>query len=325
MAKISIYLNAKASGTDRFVWEKKLREYLFRHQLIIHTPSSIDELKKEVACDIKEGTEYIFSVGGDGTANVLIQELAGTQVRLLIIPTGTANDLASELGISRNIKKIITMFQNRQIEPIDLININGKYMITNGGIGLASDVATSINTLRAKFPIFRDIMRYTGDQIYSMILGFNVVKWNFPIYNIQVESNNLENKLLKVKTSMLFINNQPTLAGKFNLAPATNNQDGKFNVTIFTHKTRKSLIQAILNIKKGNFPTNDPNLIFFETDNVKLTNLDKKPLLFFGDGEQLITDQFFDVTIKPNFIHCFCFKSGNMQEHSYELDIIEAF
>jgi len=325
MAKISIYLNAKASGTDRFVWENKLREYLFRHQLIIHTPPTIDELKKEVECDIKESTEYIFSVGGDGTANVLIQELAGTQIRLLIIPTGTANDLASELGISRNIKKIITMFQNRQIEPIDLININGKYMITNGGIGLASDVATSINALRSKFPIFRDIMRYTGDQIYSMILGFNVLKWNFPAYNIQIESSDLENKILKVKTPMLFINNQPTLAGKFNLAPATCNQDGKFNVTIFNHKTRKNLVRAILNIKRGNFPKNDPELIFFETDNIKLTNLDKKPLLFFGDGEQLVTSQSFDITIKPNFIHCFCLKGSRIQEHNYELDMIEAF
>ncbi|OFZ55346.1 MAG: hypothetical protein A2328_12025, partial [Bdellovibrionales bacterium RIFOXYB2_FULL_36_6] len=274
---------------------------------------------------IKEGTEYIFSVGGDGTANVLIQELAGPPVRLLIIPTGTANDLAGELGISRNIKKIITMFQNRQIEPIDLININGKYMITNGGIGLASDVATSINTLRSKFPFFRDIMRYTGDQIYSMILGFKITKWNFPHYNIKIESSHLEKKIIKVKTPMLFINNQPTLAGKFNLAPATCNQDGKFNVTIFTHQTRKSLIQAILSIKKGNFPINDPDLIFFETDNVKLTNLDKEQLMFFGDGEQLVTNKTFNITINPNFIHCFCFKSGNIQEHSYGLDMIEAF
>ena len=124
---------------------------------------------------------------------------------------------------------------------------------------------------------------------------------------------------------MLFINNQSTLAGKFILAPATNNQDGKFNVTIFTHQSRKSLVRAILAIKKGNFPKHDPDLIFFETDNVKLTNLDKKPLLFFGDGEQLITNPTFNITIQPNFIHCFCFKSGRIQEHSYGLDMIEAF
>lgn len=48
---------------------------------------------------VHEGMDAVFALGGDGTANEVIQALAGTDVRLGIIPGGGANVLARNLGL----------------------------------------------------------------------------------------------------------------------------------------------------------------------------------------------------------------------------------
>src|SRR6267142_3332482 len=48
---------------------------------------------------VAAGSDTVFACGGDGTIHDVIQELAGTQVALAILPFGTANALAHDLGI----------------------------------------------------------------------------------------------------------------------------------------------------------------------------------------------------------------------------------
>jgi diacylglycerol kinase family enzyme len=46
-----------------------------------------------------DGSDTVFACGGDGTIHDVIQGLAGTPVALAILPFGTANALAHDLGI----------------------------------------------------------------------------------------------------------------------------------------------------------------------------------------------------------------------------------
>ena len=98
MQKITIYLNKQASNTSYSHWKKRITRQLFRSELIFRTPSSIEELNKNLQEDIQNKVDAIISVGGDGTSNILIQNMANTDIGLLVIPAGTANDLASELS-----------------------------------------------------------------------------------------------------------------------------------------------------------------------------------------------------------------------------------
>ena len=130
--------------------------FFFRHHITFHHPLSLIDLSLQLKKDVSTDVDYIFSVGGDGTANKIVQEIIGSKIKLLIIPAGTANDLARELEISANIKSIAKAFNQKETLTLDAININGHYMLTSGGLGLTSTVAEKLIITEKIFPALKD-------------------------------------------------------------------------------------------------------------------------------------------------------------------------
>ena len=65
----------------------------------------------------RHGSDLIVVAGGDGTINEVTQGMAGTDVPLAILPAGTANVLACEMGVSGDIGKAA--------KQLSLIRLNG--------------------------------------------------------------------------------------------------------------------------------------------------------------------------------------------------------
>lgn len=92
---------------------------------------------------IKEISKNIFSykpqvvaaAGGDGTVNLVAALLEGSHIALLIIPGGSANGMAKELGI-KNIPSAIKLIETGEYKSIDLIRINGRICIHLADVGL---------------------------------------------------------------------------------------------------------------------------------------------------------------------------------------------
>jgi diacylglycerol kinase (ATP) len=58
---------------------------------------------------LEEGAELVFAWGGDGTVRRCLGELAGTETCLAVIPAGTANLFATNLGIPREIEQAVAI------------------------------------------------------------------------------------------------------------------------------------------------------------------------------------------------------------------------
>lgn len=289
MQTISVYLNKRASSMEDDSFKKAISHSLFRSNLRFREPVNINELNENLVQDIDQNVDAIVSVGGDGTVNTLIQKLSGTDIGLLVIPGGTANDLACELGNQKNIKRVIQNIRSCETKKIDLVEINGKLMATNGGIGFGSDVAQKINSIRAKVPAFKKFMNITGKNVYSIFALQELLGLNLKYHNVVLESEEFSSQ---VNAATIMINNQPILGGTFNVAPGTANNDGKVNVTLLTHKSRQKLIRCVYQLAAGQYPVHDPDFISFETSSLKIKNLDtNQPLKFFGDGEILLEDE----------------------------------
>jgi diacylglycerol kinase (ATP) len=323
MAKISVYLNSNASHSTGNFSQEEFRKFFFRHEVQVRSPKGLDDLNSQIASDLDEGTEYIFAVGGDGTANTISQNLIGKNVKLMVVPAGTANDFAQEIGISSNLKKISQVFNNQTTKKVDAIKVNGRYMISNGGLGLANEVAKTVNRYRHEKPGFKRFMKTFGKQTYSLIYAQHILAKPFVTRSVMIESPDFPLINPRINTAMILINNQEYIGGKFRVAPFTKNDDGKFNVSLFLHKNRIDLMKCTLQMMSGIYPKNDKELITFETDKLILNELDGFPLEFFGDGETFPASSVLDISIEKNALEVCTYKGESFFCSSYSLDQIE--
>ncbi|MBC7714320.1 MAG: NAD(+)/NADH kinase [Rhizobacter sp.] len=302
MQNISVYLNHKASNGSHD-WQGMINNALFRSKIDYPESKTIIELYDNLDRDVANNVDAVLSVGGDGTVHAIIQKLAGTDIGLLVVPGGTANDFARVMGSDSNIKKIAQTIRLDTRKKIDLININGRFMATNGGLGFAAEVAKEINELRKIYPHFKKLMKFSGKNIYSLFLAKKMMNKEITSYKFKIESDVFNETLY---SPLVLINNQPMLGGSFEVAPETNHQDGKFNVTILKHENRLELITCMLKIMNGNYPKDDKNLISFETSEAKIQLLEANhDLSFFGDGELFQGDQTWNIKCYPGFLNVF--------------------
>ncbi len=311
MQEISVYLNKTASNGQSEFWRKGLDRYLFRSQINWRTPKDRIELKEMIQADILDKVAGIVSIGGDGTVNTIIQNMAGSDVGLLVLPGGTANDLANELGHDRNLKHLVQSIREKNLKKVDLIKINDCFMVTNGGIGFGGDVAMKINNLRKQFPSFRRVMKVSGKRIYSLFVAQELMGLRLKRYPIKITT---DDNVLDVDAVTVLINNQKTLAGSFKVAPNTDNTDGKVNVIVLTHKSRKDLISCVLNVALEKMPLDDPHFYTFETSKLSLEMKNGEKVSFFGDGEILGHSEKFEIEVMKQALTLFT-KKVNGEKH----------
>lgn len=91
---------------------------------------------KRVKKALKEGAETIFVWGGDGMVQRCVDAMAESDARLAIIPAGTANLFASNLGIPDDIAEAVQVGLNGTERTLDVGKMNGERFAVMAGAGL---------------------------------------------------------------------------------------------------------------------------------------------------------------------------------------------
>ena len=91
---------------------------------------------KRAKLALEEGADLVMVWGGDGTVQRCVDALAGSGVPIAIIPAGTANLFASNLGIPKDIAKAVRIGLHGERRPIDVGRINGERFAVMAGTGL---------------------------------------------------------------------------------------------------------------------------------------------------------------------------------------------
>ena len=91
---------------------------------------------ERVSKALKGGAETIFIWGGDGMVQRCVDAAAGSDVRLAIIPAGTANLFASNLGIPDDIAEAVQVGLNGTERTLDVGKMNGERFAVMAGAGL---------------------------------------------------------------------------------------------------------------------------------------------------------------------------------------------
>ena len=85
---------------------------------------------------LKRGADLIFVWGGDGTVQQCIDVLAGSPATLAILPAGTANLLATNLGIPKDLESAVRIGLHGSRRKLDVGVVNGERFAIMAGTGL---------------------------------------------------------------------------------------------------------------------------------------------------------------------------------------------
>ena len=112
--------------------------------------ASPDDARQRTRSAVQQRADMVIAVGGDGTINSVIQELAGSETALGIIPSGTFNVWARETGIPLDISGARDVLLNGRTRRIDLGRVHDRYFLLMAGIGFGGTVTYSVKKEKMK-------------------------------------------------------------------------------------------------------------------------------------------------------------------------------
>lgn len=87
-----------------------------------------------------EGARMVAAAGGDGTVSAVASRLAGSGTVLGVLPMGTLNHFAKDLGLPLDLDAALDVLANGRTVAVDVGEVNGRVFINNSSIGIYPDI-----------------------------------------------------------------------------------------------------------------------------------------------------------------------------------------
>lgn len=181
----------------------------------------------------------IYSVGGDGTVNEIVNGIAGTDSALGVIPTGSGNDFIRSIHSKFEIKEMLISTIRGEEKSIDLARVNDKYFINISSIGFDADVVFNADK-------FKKVPGITGSMAYVFSIVYSVFKKKICDIKIDIDGEKMELKLL-----LAAIANGKYYGGGMLPAPGAELDDGLFDICLVTEVSRLQILNLFPKYMKG--------------------------------------------------------------------------
>ena len=135
---------------------KRAQVEAFAQDCVVCATTRTGEAEGMARRGVEEGFEKIVAAGGDGTINEVVNGLAGTKATLGLLPIGTMNVFANELGLPvHDLELCWKVIRNDSTRTVDLPKANQKFFVQLAGVGLDAQVVkeTSLQLKRNFGPL----------------------------------------------------------------------------------------------------------------------------------------------------------------------------
>lgn len=134
---IIIIINPAArSDRARSAWEK-IGAFSRARVEPTTAPGDAQRIARQAAAD---GYRIVVAAGGDGTINEVVNGIAGSGSALGILPVGTMNVFARELGLPNDLEEAWEIIESGSTREIDLAQANDQYFVQLAGVGFDAQV-----------------------------------------------------------------------------------------------------------------------------------------------------------------------------------------
>ena len=95
-----------------------------------------DDISSLAARAVAENCKVVVAGGGDGTISAVAGALTGTNIALGVLPIGTLNHFAKDVGIPLELETAVRNLFTGQVTKVDVGEVNGRIFVNNSGIGI---------------------------------------------------------------------------------------------------------------------------------------------------------------------------------------------
>ncbi|HYK80428.1 MAG TPA: diacylglycerol kinase family protein [Micropepsaceae bacterium] len=174
--------------------------------------------------------DAVIAGGGDGTIHTVAAALAGTGVKLGILPLGTLNHFAKDLGIPMELEGAVEVIAAAHEVNIDVGEVNGIVFINNSSIGVYPYMVLDRERLRRR----RGLRKWTA----MGLAGLHMLRV-FPVRRLRVQA---EGWVDPCRTPCLFVGNNKYTLKLRALGTREKLNGGELWFYIVKHQTRLSLV-----------------------------------------------------------------------------------
>jgi diacylglycerol kinase (ATP) len=234
-----LFIINPSSGTGKTNWKQEIINF-FKDK---HASYEIFELtgkedKPEIKKKLAEYNPYkVIAVGGDGTVKIVAEALLQTEMILGILPAGSANGMATELGIKDKAQEALDVIVNGKTQKIDVLKLNDK----NLSIHL-SDIG-----LNAMLVHYFEKGNQRGMLGYAKVVLRVFRKKRLMRLDIQVNGENISRVAY-----MAVMANAKTYGTGAVINPEGNISDGKFELIIMRKINLVHLFRMLISHKSFN-------------------------------------------------------------------------
>lgn len=197
-------------------------------------------LADSAAKAVAAGSDIVVAGGGDGTLSATASALVGTDIPFGILPVGTLNHFARDLGLPLDLEAAARIVGARRTTDVDIAEVNGKTFLNNSIIGL--------------YPVFRFLRaeqeRKGMPRKLALLWAIAGVLRRLPVFTLKFIVNGEE--IVRRTPYVLVANNEHAMQG-WQLGQRRSLTEGKLWIYVMRWHSRWDLFRMFLRLALGRF------------------------------------------------------------------------
>jgi diacylglycerol kinase (ATP) len=227
------------------------------------------------------GSETVVACGGDGTVRAVLQSIAGTTVKLGVVPLGTGNLLAGNLGLPTGVDAVHTAVHGPPIS-LDVGVVNDERFVVMAGVGFDALMIRDANPT---------LKRRLGTAAYVLSGARNL---RSRLFHCVVTCDGSE--LFRGRTAMVLVGNCGTVSGGLKAFPDARYDDGRLDVAILVARGVRQWSSVVWRLLRGR---EQSHALVRRSQATEVTVTLSRPVAYELDGEVRKPTAKLNFTIEP--------------------------
>jgi diacylglycerol kinase (ATP) len=256
-----------ASGSPESLrgWQERVESIACRSPIRITSHTGEAEALARRA--VEEGFGKIVAAGGDGTVNEVVNGISGSNAALGLLPIGTVNVFAMELGLpSRDLKVCWDIIQGDNVRLVDLPSANGRCFVQLAGVGLDAQVVKETSLA----------FKHSFGPLSYLISAAQIAGRQPPKLVIESADTSVN------EASFVLIGNGRLYGGPFPFFKRAIIDDGLFDVVVFKRLGYLEIIKYLQDVIFSS-DIRAPEIEYFQTRRLRITSEQDVPLELDGE------------------------------------------